>query len=48
MTGISQISWGEGGTKDLRKCVRAAAVGSMPEMTDEDLSGCVGEAQTMG
>ena len=48
MTGISQISWGDAGTKDLRKCVRAAVVGSMPEMTDEDLSGCAGEAQTIG
>ena len=48
MTGISQISWGDAGTKDLRKCARAAVVGSMPEMTDEDLSGCAGEAQTIG
>ena len=48
MTGISQISWGESATKDLRKCARAIAVGSMPEMTDEDLSGCAGEAQTIG
>ena len=48
MTGISQISWGDAGTKDLRKCVKAAVVGSMPEMTDEDLSGCAGEAQTIG
>ena len=48
ITGISNISWGSSGTKDIRKCVRAAVVGSIPTQTDEDLSGCVGETKTLG